>query len=139
MFKKRAQKGKILVVDDEPALIMIISKYLKRNDYDVITAENGKEAMVKALIEKPDLVLLDSRMPVMDGWETLKFLKKHPELKGTPVIMVTAICEAKNVATASAYGIEDYIAKPFDPTELIERVVQALKYKGKQKIACDKS
>lgn len=139
MFNKRAQKEKILVVDDEPAVIMIISKYLERNDYDVITAENGEEALVKALIEKPDLVLLDSRMPVMDGWEMLKRIRKHRDLNSIPVIMVTAFCGAKDVTTASTLNIEDYITKPFDPTRLVEKVNQALKSKHKRKIACDKS
>jgi CheY-like chemotaxis protein len=131
MSKKRAQKEKILVVDDEPAVIMIISKYLERNDYDVITAENGEEALVKTLNEKPDLVLLDSRMPVMNGWEMLKRLRKHPNLNSIPVIMVTALCEAKDVTIALTLGIEDYITKPFDPTRLAEKVNQALKSKRK--------
>jgi CheY-like chemotaxis protein len=139
MLKKRAQKEKILVVDDEPAVIMIISKYLEHKDYDVIAATNGEEALVKALIEKPDLVLLDSRMPVMDGWEMLKRIRKHPGLNNLPVIMVTALCEAKDVTIASTLGIEDYITKPFDPTDLVEKVDQALKSKRKRKVACDKS
>ncbi len=139
MFKKGAQKEKILVVDDEPAVIMIISKYLEHKGYDVITATNGEEALAKALNDKPDLVLLDSRMPVMDGWEMLKRLRKHQGLNNIPVIMVTALCEAKDVTTASNLGIEDYITKPFDPTGLVEKVNQALKSKHKRKITCDKS
>ena len=137
--KRKDNKKKILVVDDEPGVIMIISKYLKRNDYDVITAENGEEAMIKARNEKPNLILLDTRMPVMDGWKTLEHLRNHPDLNNIPVIMVTALCEAKDVATTSAYGIDDYIAKPFDPAELIKRVVRTLKSKDGKKIACDKS
>ena len=88
--RKKQTQTKILVVDDEPDIIMFISKYLEHNDYNVITAANGKEALEKAANEKPDLILLDARMPVIDGWETLERLRKHSDLNNTPVIMVTA-------------------------------------------------
>lgn len=139
MFNKRAQKEKILVVDDEPAMIMIISKYLEHKDYAVITAENGEEALQKAIDEKPDLVLLDARMPVMDGWETLKRVRKNPHLKDIPVVMVTACAQRQAIAAAIAWDVDDYVTKPFDPVELVEKVNKALKSKYKRKIACDKS
>lgn len=129
MFHKIKQKEKILVVDDEPDIIMFISKYLEHNDYDVITAINGEEALKKAAGEKPDLILLDARMPVIDGWETLERLRKHPDFNNTPVIMVTALCEAKDIAAASAYGVVDYITKPFDPVVLIEKISHVLQPK----------
>ncbi len=69
-------------------------------------------------------------MPVMNGHEMLDRLRNHPDLKEIPVIMVTALCEAQDIATASSYGITDYVTKPFDYTELMEKIANALKNKN---------
>ena len=124
--KKKPTTAKILLVDDEPDYVSTIECRLKWCGYEVVTAANGKEGLEKALNEKPDLVLLDTGMPVMNGHEMLERLKKNPSLKDIPVIMVTALCEVENIATASDYGIADYVAKPFDLTELMEKIANAL-------------
>ncbi|MFQ6036784.1 MAG: two-component system response regulator [Sedimentisphaerales bacterium] len=124
--KKKADRAKILIVDDEPDYITTIQCRLQWNHYDVITATNGQEAIEKALKEKPDLVLLDTCMPVIDGHEVLEQLRQHPELKDIPVIMVTALCEPQDIAKASSYGVADYVAKPFDIAELVEKIAHAL-------------
>lgn len=124
--KKKSERAKILVVDDEPDYITTVQCRLEWCHYEVIAATNGEEALEKAVSEKPDPILLDTNMPVMNGHEMLEHLRRHPGLKGVPVIMVTARCEADDVAAASAYGVADYIAKPFDFTELVEKIANAL-------------
>ena len=116
----------ILVVDDEPDLVSTIQCRLQWCKCDVITAGNGEEGLAKAAKEKPDLILLDTNMPVMNGHEMLERLRKHPDLKDIPVIMCTAFCEAQDIATASSYGISDYVTKPFDFTELMEKITNIL-------------
>ena len=124
--KKKPTQARILVVDDEPDYVSTIQCRLEWSHYEVITATDGKEGLEKAVNEKPDLILLDTSMPVMNGHEMLERLRKLPDLKDVPVIMVTALCEAQDVATASSHGIADYVAKPFDFTELLEKIANAL-------------
>ena len=128
--KKKSIRARILVVDDEPDLVSTIQCRLKWYRCEVITAANGKEGLEKAISEKPDLILLDLNMPVMNGSEMLERLRNHPDLKDTPVIMLTALCEAQDIATVSSYGISDYITKPFDFTELMGKIANALEIKS---------
>lgn len=127
--KKKTQKARVLVVDDEPDLLSTIECRLKFCQCDVVTAANGKEGLDKAAAEKPDLILLDTNMPVMNGYEMLEQLRKNPDLKNIPVIMCTALCEAENIARASSYGILDYVTKPFDFADLMEKIENILKNK----------
>jgi adenylate cyclase len=124
--KQKTDRAKILLVDDEPDLVDTIQCRLEANSFDIVTASNGQEGLEKAADEKPDLILLDTNMPVMNGHETLEQLKKRQDLKDIPVIMCTALCEAQDIAAASAYGIADYVTKPFDYTDLIEKITSAL-------------
>ena len=124
--KKKPSQAKILVVDDEPDYVSTVQCRLEWCHFEVITAVNGQEGLEKTINEKPDLILLDTSMPVMNGHEMLEHLKKNPELKNIPVIMVTALCEPQDITTASSFGIADYIAKPFDFTELMEKIANAL-------------
>ena len=131
MLKLFKSKGKtalvrILLVDDEPDLVDTIQCRLQANNFDVITASNGAEGLEKAAEEKPDIILLDTNMPVMNGHEMLELLRKNPDTKDIPVIMCTALCEAQDIAAASAFGIDDYVTKPFDCTELVEKITNAL-------------
>ncbi|OHB59969.1 MAG: hypothetical protein A2167_06625 [Planctomycetes bacterium RBG_13_46_10] len=127
--KKKSVQPKILIVDDEPDYITAIQCRLEWSHYDVITATNGQEGLEKVASEKPDLVLLDTNMPIMNGHDVLERLKQNPELKNIPVIMVTALCEAQDIAKASSYGVVDYVAKPFDFAELVEKIANALSNK----------
>ena len=124
--KKKTDQVKILIIDDETDLVSTIEYRLKCYNYSVITAVNGKEGLEKAIAEKPDLILLDTDMPVMNGHQMLEQVRNHPEIKDVPVIMVTALCEAKDITTASSYGISDYVTKPFDFTELMEKITSAM-------------
>ena len=128
--KKKSARARILVVDDEADLVSTIQCRLKWYHCEVITAANGKEGLQKAISKKPDLILLDINMPVMDGHEMLERLRNHSDLKDTPVIMLTALCEAQDIATASSYDIVDYVTKPFDFTELMGKIANALENKN---------
>lgn len=123
---KKAGPAKILVVDDESDCLSIIQCRLEWSKYEVITASNGAEGLQIAENEKPDMVLLDTNMPVMDGIEMLERMRKNPVLRDTPVIMVTALCESHDIAAASAYGIADYVTKPVDFTSLLEKISNLL-------------
>jgi CheY-like chemotaxis protein len=120
--KSRENLAKVLVVEDEPDMTMVITHFLQYAGYEVLTAANGKEGIEKAASEKPDLILSDTQMPVMNGWEMLEELRKQPMSKHIPVIMVTGRYEKYDIAAAAAYGIADYIAKPFDPSLLLEKI-----------------
>ena len=121
-MKKKADKIKILVIDDEPNIVQTLQDRLEMNEYIVVTAGNGKEGLEIALIEEPDIILLDVIMPIMDGHEMLEALRKHPEGKDIAVIMLTARSQTKDITRANACGIEDYIVKPFDLSELLEKI-----------------
>lgn len=141
MSKKSTHKEKILVVDDEADMVMLLKQFLEHKGYEVISAADGASGLQKAINEEPDLVLLDTRMPVMNGREMLERLRKHPSsknVKDLPVIMVTGLCEAKDISTV-ALDVEDYVTKPIDFTLLVEKIAETLKSKNKQKITCDKS
>ena len=126
---KKNVQGKILVVDDEPDLVDTVRCRLEFNGYEVVTAENGKEGLEKAASERPDLILLDHAMPVMNGVEMLERLRNHPELSGTAVIMLTASSEAHDVEKACSRGVTEYIVKPFDFAVLVDKVAGAMEDK----------
>ena len=124
--KKKSAQPKILLVDDEPHYVSSIQHRLELCQYKVITANNGQEGLEKAVNEKPDLILLDTKMPIMNGHEMLERLRRHQDLKEIPVIMCTVRFGAQDIAKASSYNISDYVTKPFDYTELTERIANAL-------------
>ncbi len=116
--------NKILVVDDEKGVRHSFRKILGRCGYDVITAENGTEAVEKAGSENPDLVIMDVTMPGMDGLETLRRLKSGNH--SLTVIMMTAYSTSERAITAMKYGAYDYLTKPFDNDALISLVRKAI-------------
>ena len=131
LFKSTPHRTrKILLVDDEPDLVDTIQCRLEANNFEVVTASNGLEGLERAAETGPDLILLDTNMPVLNGHEMLERIRKNPATRDIPVIMCTALCEAGDIAAASAYGIADYVTKPFDFTELIEKITIALENKN---------
>lgn len=127
LFKSTPHRTrKILLVDDEPDLVDTIQCRLEANNFDVVTASNGLQGLERVAETRPDLILLDTNMPVLNGHEMLERIRKNPATRDIPVIMCTALCEAGDIAAASAYGIADYVTKPFDFTELIEKITIAL-------------
>jgi CheY-like chemotaxis protein len=127
--KKKTDRVKILVVDDEPDLVSTVEYRLKFANCNVVTASNGQEGLERAAAEKPDLILLDTNMPGMNGHQMLEHLRADPALKHTPVIMLTARCEPQDIAAASARGISDYVTKPFDFAQLMDKIHTVLKDK----------
>jgi DNA-binding response OmpR family regulator len=127
--KKKSSQIKVLVVDDEPDLVSTVEYRLKFANCSVVTASNGQQGLQQAAAEKPDLILLDTNMPEMNGHEMLERLRADPALEHIPVIMVTARCEPQDIAAASSHGISDYITKPFDFTQLLEKIHTVLKNK----------
>jgi CheY-like chemotaxis protein len=121
-INKGKDKKKILVVEDEPDMTTVITHFLQHAGYEVLIAANGEEGLEKTTSEKPDLILSDTHMPVMSGWEMLEELRKQPGAGHVPVIMVTGCYEKYDIATARRYNITDYIAKPFDPFLLLEKI-----------------
>jgi DNA-binding response OmpR family regulator len=115
-------KKKILVVDDEDDILQFLELVLREKGYDVVTAAGGQEALTRAQIEKPDLVLLDIMMPQMDGWEVLKLLRVDEETASIPVAMLSARTEAKDRVQGLQEGAVDYICKPFALQELLEKI-----------------
>ena len=127
--KKKTSQIKVLVVDDEPDLVSTVEYRLKFANCSVVTASNGQQGLQQAAAEKPDLILLDTNMPEMNGHEMLERLRADPALRHIPVIMVTARCEPQDIAAASAHGISDYITKPFDFAQLLEKIHTVLRNK----------
>jgi two-component system cell cycle response regulator len=113
---------KILSVDDSKTVRLIVGRSLKTFDCSLFEAANGEEGLVVAAREKPDLILLDITMPVMDGVEMLTKLREQPELKATPVVMLTAESALENVTYIAKLGVRDYLVKPFKEEQLIDKI-----------------
>ncbi len=114
-------RKKILLVDDERAIVKILSIKLRVSGYDVITACNGEEALRLTDSEKPDLILLDIIMPKVDGFQVLERLRGRPDL---PVIALSARLE--NARKARDLGVKDFLTKPFEVDELVSRINSVL-------------
>jgi CheY-like chemotaxis protein len=123
----RTQAGKILVAEDEPHLRYLMAVTLGLEDYEIIQAGTGTDALALAQQHRPDLALLDIRMPELDGIEVCRLLKADPALKGIPVIIVSALAEPADREAAGQVGADHYITKPFSPLELVEAVEELLR------------
>jgi two-component system alkaline phosphatase synthesis response regulator PhoP/two-component system response regulator VicR len=113
---------KILAVDDEKHIVRLVQVNLERQGYEVVTANDGKEALKKVEEERPDLLVLDVMMPYMDGFEVLQNLRRNPETRDIPVIMLTAKAQDADVFKGWQSGVDCYLTKPFNPMELISFV-----------------
>ena len=115
-------KKKILIVDDEDDILHFLELVLREKGYEVVTASGGHEALTKAQVDRPDLVLLDIMMPQMDGWEVLKLLRVDEGTSHIPVAMLSARTEAKDRVQGLQEGAIDYICKPFSLQELLGKI-----------------
>ena len=115
---------KILVIDDEPSIINLVSAYLKPEGYEVYTAADGNAGLKAARAFKPDLIILDLMLPGMDGIELLTRLRRESEVY---VIMLTARTDETDKIVGLSVGADDYVTKPFSPRELVARVKAALR------------
>jgi two-component system, OmpR family, alkaline phosphatase synthesis response regulator PhoP len=117
---------KILAVDDEKNIRLLVEINLKRAGYEVVTASDGEEALEKVKSEKPDLVVLDVMMPRKDGFEVLRTLRADPSTMELPVIMLTAKAQDADVFRGWQSGADTYLTKPFNPMELLTFVKRIL-------------
>jgi DNA-binding response OmpR family regulator len=115
-------RKKILLVDDANTILMMERMILQKEPYDLVTANDGEEALVKVEAENPDLILLDVVMPKMNGFEVCKRLREKEESKTIPIIMVTTRGEAENVETGYKEGCTDYVTKPINGVELLSKI-----------------
>ena len=122
---------KILTVDDSKTIRLIVAKAFKPFDCMVLEADNGVTGLAVASREKPDVMLLDYTMPVMDGFEVLARLRSDPDLKATPVIMLTAEAGRETVIKIAKLGVRDYLIKPFKGELLVERVGRVVDLRSK--------
>lgn len=118
----KPEKKKLLLVDDSNTILMIEKTILKGEPYILITASDGQQAVEKALLEKPDLILMDVVMPRKNGFEACQELRAQEATKGIPIILVTTRGEPVNVETGFQAGCNDYVTKPLNKQELIEKV-----------------
>lgn len=118
--------ARILIAEDEPYILKMLDFRLKALGHEIIGAVDGGQALDLASKEKPDLVLLDVMMPVMDGFQVLRKLKSQEETKHIPVIILTAKGQEKDIVTGLEAGAADYVTKPFSFAELIARVNRAI-------------
>src|SRR5436309_768961 len=121
------RKPKILVVDDEPDALELIEFNLKATGFEVITADDGKEALKKALAVLPNLILLDLMLPEIDGLEVCKILRHDATTAAIPIIMLTAKAAEIDRVLGLELGADDYVTKPFSPRELVLRVKSLLR------------
>jgi CheY-like chemotaxis protein len=115
-------KKKILVVDDSRTALFMVTTILKKGPYDIVTASDGDEAVERAAAERPDLILMDVVMPRMTGFEACRELKRRPETRAIPVILVTTRGEGENVEAGFESGCNDYVTKPVNSLELMTKV-----------------
>jgi two-component system alkaline phosphatase synthesis response regulator PhoP len=115
---------KILIVDDEPSIVNLVTAYLKPEGYEVYTASDGPSGLKAARTYKPDLIVLDIMLPGMDGIELLNRLRRESEVY---VILLTARTEETDKVIGLAVGADDYVTKPFSPRELVARIKSALR------------
>ena len=116
---------RILVADDEPALLRLLEFVLGRRGYVIQGVTNGNAAVEVLKTESPDLVILDVMMPGLDCYEVLTFIRETPRLEGLPVVMLTARAQLDDIQRGLTLGADAYLAKPFDPEELFS-VVESL-------------
>ena len=113
---------KILSVDDSRAIRMVLKRLFRPFACELYEAGDGEEGLAVATREKPDLIILDYNMPVMDGLTMLRKMRENPELKRTPVIMLTADASSEIIHTVARLGVRDYVTKPFEDAQLLDKV-----------------
>lgn len=123
---------KVVVGDDDLRSIVFMKKFLEASDFSVVVAKNGLEILQCVKSEKPDIILLDIVMPIMNGFDVCMQLKSDSELKDIPIIMVTHQTDSNNLMRALDLGAFDYIKKPINEVEALARIKSALKYKEAQ-------
>ena len=119
-------KKRILVVEDQEDNRRILHDLLTGAGFDLIEAENGKDAVASAQTGRPDLILMDIQLPLLDGYEATRRIKADPDLKSIPIIVVTSYALSGDEEKARLAGCDAYVAKPFSPRQLLAKVKEYL-------------
>jgi CheY-like chemotaxis protein len=117
---------KVLVVDDHPDAVNILTMILQKRGYQTVSAQDGVEALQKIQDESPELVLLDVMMPKMDGYDVCRAVKADPKTCHIPIVMLSARTDAASKERGLDLGAADYIAKPIDPAKTLEKIKKYL-------------
>ena len=120
----------LLVVDDDPVIQKLLQVNFEMEGYNVVTASDGLEGLERARAENPDVIVCDIMMPRMDGLEVTRALKGDPDTAGIPILLLSAKAQQADVAAGQESGADDYVTKPFDPLDLLQRVAGLLERKG---------
>lgn len=139
MKTKPDSKYTVLIVDDVPENIQVISSILYQKDLNILIAQRGREALRIASRRPPDLILLDIIMPGMNGFEVCERLKNTPETKEIPIIFLTAKTQPEDIVRGFEIGAVDYVTKPFNPSELLSRVFTHLELKKSRDIITEQN
>jgi two-component system cell cycle response regulator DivK len=110
---------RILVVEDQEDLRGVLRTLLTGSGYSVIEAADGQAGVATALAERPDLILMDIQLPVLDGYDATRLIKAHPDLKATPIIAVSSFAMKGDEEKARAAGCDGYVTKPYSPMQLL--------------------
>lgn len=121
-----ADSKKVLVVDDEPDVLLLCRVNLEFEGYDVVEAADGQQAMEQVAEHRPDVILLDVMMPRMDGWQVLSALKADADYREIPVVMLTAKVQDADQIRGWSAGVAEYITKPFSPLSLSQVIRDVL-------------
>jgi two-component system alkaline phosphatase synthesis response regulator PhoP len=122
---KPQPKKKVLVADDDEHIVELLELVLQDAGYEVVTAQDGREAIVRAVQDRPDVIILDILMPGLDGWETCEHLLSHEQTASTPIIFLTARVRPEDQLRGWYAGCFDYITKPFEVDQLLRRIHEA--------------
>lgn len=122
-----AERGRVLVVEDEPDQQELLRFNLAREGYDVCCADDGREALARIREARPDLIVLDLMLPGLDGLEVCRKVRNDPTTSSVPIVMLTAKAEDSDVVTGLELGADDYVTKPYSPRVLLARVKAVLR------------
>lgn len=121
------EQKRLLLIDDDPNLILLVKDYLEFRGYEVITAENGREALEILEQEQPDMIICDVMMPEMDGYSFVRCVREDPRTKSIPVLFLSAKGQSQDRVKGLNTGADVYMVKPFEPEELVAQVESSLK------------
>jgi two-component system alkaline phosphatase synthesis response regulator PhoP len=124
---------KILIIDDEENIVLLAETNLEMCGYRVITAQDGKQGLEMAQKEKPDLIILDIRLPEIDGWEVCRRLKNSTDTRNIPIVFLTAHAQENDINKGLSLGAEEFITKPFIPEDMAQRIKKILAQKQDKK------
>lgn len=124
---KAGRKRKVLVVEDNLLNLMLLTEVLTLHDFEVVEALDGEEGLAVALEQRPDLILMDINLPGIDGFETARLIREQDELKGIPIVAITASAMLDNQKKIKSEGFNGYVPKPVDMNKLFEVISTVFK------------